>query len=386
MRFISADQIFSGKEFLPFNTVLVLDEKNTITDIITSDVIDKSKIEHHSRIICPGFVNTHCHLELSHLKGVIKPHTGIVDFGLNIIKHRNDMPAYSQLEYMDHADQEMRQQGIVAVGDISNTSLSLPVKQRSSIYYHTFVELIALNPDRANVVFDSGKAILAEFEAAGQSASLAPHAPYSASLELIQLISDHCHSLKKPTSIHNQESAPENEFFETATGDYLRLYKTLNIPVDYFKATRQSSLQSVLPAFNREVNTLLVHNTFARPTDVETAQNAHQNLYWCLCPNANLYIENKLPDIALLNSFNCNLTIGTDSLASNRGLSVIGEINTILRHLPDIPFECLLKAATYNGARFLGIGHEFGLIEKNKRPGLNLVEGLPGRYAVRKLA
>ncbi len=386
MRFISSTRIFSGKEFLANNTVLVLNEKGVITDITRADKTESSHIEHFEGIICPGFINTHCHLELSHLKGAVKQHTGIVDFGLNIIKHRNDLPADIQLEHMHKANKEMIAQGIVAVGDISNTAQSLAVKQSSSLYYHTFVELIALNPERAQMVFDAGKTILAEFETAGQSASLAPHAPYSASLELIQLISNHCYHIKKPTSIHNQESRAENEFFETAGGDYLRLYNTLNIPIDYFKPTYKSSLQTVLPAFKKEINTLLVHNTFTGQKDLEMAQQSKQHLYWCLCPNANLYIENTLPDISLLNSFNCTLTLGTDSLASNHQLSMIEEINTILSREPGISIECLLQAATYNGARFLGLENQFGLLEKNRKPGLNLMEGSAGNYTVRKLA
>lgn len=386
MRYLTATQVFSGKEFLNADAVIVLDDYHTILDILPAKEIENGNIEHFEGIVCPGFINTHCHLELSHLKGVIKEHTGIVDFGLNIIKHRNELSSEVQLEHMQQADREMTAQGVVAVGDISNTSQSLAVKRHSSIHYHTFVELIALNPGRAQMVFDAGKDILLEFTRTGQSASLAPHAPYSVSSELIQLISAHCYDTKKPTSIHNQESAAENEFFKYASGDYIRLYNTLTIPVDYFKATHKSSLQSVLPAFNGGVNTLLVHNTFSGKKDIETAQNTLENLYWCLCPNANLYIENTLPDIALLDSLNCKLTIGTDSLASNHQLSVIEEINTVLKHGAAIPIENLLKAATYNGAQFLGIESEYGLLAKHKKPGLNLLEGKSGNYKVKKLA
>lgn len=386
MRYLTATQVFSGKEFLNTDAVLVLDDHHTILDIVSAKDIESGNIERLEGIICPGFINTHCHLELSHLKGAIKERTGIVDFGLNIIQQRNDLPAEAQLEHMQQADKEMQSGGIVAVGDISNTTQSLAVKQHSSLHYHTFVELIALNPERAHMVFDAGKTTLAEYAKAGQAASLAPHAPYSVSAELIQLISTHCRASKKPTSIHNQESAAENEFFEKATGDYVRLYDTLHIPIGYFKPSHKSSLQSVLPAFNNEVNTLLVHNTFSSQQDIETAQNTNRNLYWCLCPNANLYIENTLPDIALLNAFNCKLTIGTDSLASNHQLSVIGEINTLLKHQGGIATESLLKAATYNGAQFLGIEHAFGLLEQHRKPGLNLVEGTAGNYKVKKLA
>lgn len=386
MRFISASQIFSGKEFLPTNTVLVVNDNGLIENITITENVEPSNIEHFEGIISPGFINTHCHLELSHLKNVIKQHTGIVDFGLGVMKHRNEFSVELQQEAMQLADKEMHLQGIVAVGDISNTSISIKTKIDSNLYYHTFVELIALNPERANLVFDTGKQLLSEYSTAQLSASLAPHAPYSASLELIKKITDDCQQLNKATSIHNQESKAENEFFNSKSGDYLRLYETIKVPIDYFKATEKSSLQTIISSLNKKVNTLLVHNTFTNKQDIEVAKNNHQQLYWCLCPNANLYIENTLPDINLLNSSNCSLTLGTDSLASNANLSIVDEINTILKHHANISIELLLNAATYNGAKFLGIENQFGLLKKNKKCGINLIEGQSGNYSVKKLA
>jgi cytosine/adenosine deaminase-related metal-dependent hydrolase len=386
MRYITADQIFSGKKFLSTSTVLVLDDRNMISDIIPLDRIEKNKIEHFKGVITPGFINTHCHLELSHLKNVIKQHTGIVDFGLSVMKHRQDLAIEIQIEAMENADKEMQEQGIVAVGDISNTINSLKVKQDSNLYYHTFIELIALNPERAEVVFNEGKKLLSDFTSVNLQASLAAHAPYSASLELIKKITDDCFEINQPTSIHNQESKAENEFFQTKSGDYLRLYEAINLPIHYFKATGNTSLQSISASLQKDIKTLLVHNTFSQKEDLELLQKIHTNLFWCLCPNANLYIENTLPNIALMQTYECSLTIGTDSLASNSKLSIIDEINTLQKHQPSILLETLLQAATHNGAKFLGIDHQFGLIEKNKTCGINLSEGNTGYYSVKKLA
>jgi cytosine/adenosine deaminase-related metal-dependent hydrolase len=386
MRYITADRIFSGKEFFATDTVLVMGKKNNIDDITSIDRVEKSNVQHLKGIITPGFINTHCHLELSHLKGIIKSHTGIVDFGLSVIKHRNDESPEAQLEAMLKADKEMQEQGIVAVGDISNTTASVEAKKQSGLYYHTFVELIGLNPERAEIVFDSGKIVLADFEKNNLSASLAPHASYSASPKLINQITDHCHSINKPTSIHNQESKAENDFFLSKTGDYLRLYETLNLSIDYFKATGKTSLQSISPALKNNIHTLLVHNTFIAKEDIEVVQKMHSNLYWCLCPNANLYIENTLPDISLLNAMGCALTLGTDSLASNSNLSIIDEINTILKYYPNTPLEILFQAATFNGAQFLGLENTFGLITKNRSCGINLMEGNPGKFSVKKIS
>lgn len=386
MRYLTAERIFSGTEYLPEDTVLAISQDGILKDIISHEDVESSTIEYFEGILCPGFINTHCHLELSHLKGAIKQHTGIVDFALSVMKHRNDQSSDAQVEAMRQADQEMLKQGIVAVGDISNTGASLEAKKQSSLLYHTFVELFALNPERAELVFDQGKQLMSDFKKVGLSVSLAPHAPYSASLELIERITSDCYLKKRPTSIHNQESAAENEFFVHKTGDYLRLYKIIQIPIDYFKPSGKSSLQTIAPALNPKTKTLLVHNTFTHQNDLEILKQQDHSLYWCLCPNANLYIENILPDISMLVAHNCTLTFGTDSLASNHQLSIIGEINTILKHQPEISLELLLRAATYNGAEFLGIDDRFGSLLKNRKCGINLIQGESGNYSVKKLA
>lgn len=384
MRFLSASDIFSGKEFFKTPTVIVLNDKGRIEDLLSTESLEANRIERYEGILTPGFINTHCHLELSHLKDKIARHTGIVDFGLAVIRHRNDVPEEEQLERMQQADRDMASEGIVAVGDISNTALSAKIKQGSSLYYHSFVELIALNPARAQPVFDTGKSVLESFRRAGLAASLAPHAPYSCSKELIRLITEHAHLHKLPTSIHNQESQAENDFFLHKTGDYLRLYDSLGLPLDHFTASGKSSLQTVLAAFQENVNTLLVHNTFTDRNDLYEAKKTLNASYWCLCPNANLYIEETLPDVSLLISENCKLTLGTDSLASNSGLSIWQEAATLQKHFPQIAREVFLKAATWNGAQCLGIEENYGSLEKGKTPGINVID--PAKGFVKPLA
>jgi cytosine/adenosine deaminase-related metal-dependent hydrolase len=96
-------------------------------------------------------------------------------------------------------------------------------------------------------------------------------------------------------------------------------------------------------------------------------------LFWCFCVNANLYIENKTPNVNLFTSNNCAITLGTDSYASNWSLSIFDEIKTLYKHFPQIEWNDLLTYATLNGAKFLGIENKFGSIEKGKTPGLNLI-------------
>lgn len=358
LRFLSAKQIFNQTKFLEQDAVLVV-EFDKVKEITTKNDVSIDKIEFIDGIITPGFVNTHCHTELSHLKGKINTHTGLIEFAKNIVNKRNDLSLNEIETHIQAADELMFKNGIVAVGDICNTNHSLPVKKNSKIYYHNFIELIGLNPKHAEHNFNEGLKLYNLFLSNGQKATLAPHAPYSTSLQLIKLIEKQ--NALNISTIHNQESIEETYFFEGEKSKVNDLYDYLNIPITFFSPPKTSSLKNYLPYFNAKKN-ILVHNTFTEITDVEFTNDF---VFWCFCPNANLYIENCLPNYKLFQNKINSICIGTDSLASNFSLDICSEINTILNHSTVFTLEQLLQAATYNGAVALQIDDNFGSIKGN---------------------
>jgi cytosine/adenosine deaminase-related metal-dependent hydrolase len=100
------------------------------------------------------------------------------------------------------------------------------------------------------------------------------------------------------------------------------------------------------------------------------------NAFWCLCPNANQYIEQTMPPVELLRSENANIVVGTDSYASNWSLNVLDELKTIQQNQPQIPLAEMLGWATINGARALQMDKHLGSFEKGKKPGLVLIKGI----------
>lgn len=368
MRFLKADKLFDGTRFLPSGSVLAVHHNGSIEGVVNENELDKGQIEVLEGILTPGFVNAHCHLELSHLKNKIEPHKGLVDFALGVIKTRHSVTETEQLEAMLEADKAMLEAGIVLVGDISNTALSSEIKANSPIFYHTFVELIGLNPTRAEQLLADGEKIVAAFHHKHLSASLSPHAPYSTSLELIKRIGAHNALLQAPASIHNQEAEPENTFLQGKHGDFNRLYQTLGISIDWFHPKAASSFQYYKAALHPNVEQILVHNTFMGAHDIQMTEGL--NIHICFCPNANLYIEGKLPCFEMFNKD--TFCIGTDSLASNHQLDVLEELNIVSQatHFPD---ECYLRAITSNGAKALKQDAHFGSFSNQKRPGVNLI-------------
>ncbi|WEK19724.1 MAG: amidohydrolase family protein [Candidatus Pedobacter colombiensis] len=355
------------------NGVLSIDSIGTIKGIYTPEEAEERQlndIEYHDGLLVPGFVNTHCHIELSNLKGLIPKHTGLPDFVKSVIKLRTS-DEYELNLAMLKADVEMYENGIVAVGDICNQLISKIMKVNTPVYYHTFLEIMGFNPDLAKEAMKRAKQF--KDELSPLPVSIVPHAPYSVSPELFHELNAYAEYQDGPVTIHNQETADENAFFEQKTGGFLELFKFLGQDISFFKPSGKTSLQTYLPLLSPDLKTLLVHNTYTSAADVAYATGIHPNLYWCLCPHANLYIENMLPDVNMMRAAGLRITLGTDSLASNDGLSILAEMN-LLQERFDVPTEELLKWGTLNGAEFLEIDRRFGSFELGKQPGINLIE------------
>jgi aminodeoxyfutalosine deaminase len=184
-------------------------------------------------------------------------------------------------------------------------------------------------------------------------------------------------------TIHNQETVAENELFQNKQGDFIRMFEKMNINIVAFNPSGKTSLQTCLPQLQNYQSLILVHNVCTTKEDIQfekchtsEARNQKSGIHYCLCPNANLYITNTLPDVNLLIQQQCNLVLGTDSLASNHQLSILEEMKTLQQNFPGISLLTMLQWATINGAKALQMEKELGSFEKGKKPGVVLIEGL----------
>ena len=142
MRYLSADIIYPLNRAPIIEGVLVIDS-GVIVDLLESrEGIEN--LELFEGFLCPGFVNTHCHLELSHMLDKLPKQSGFPHFISQIPKQREESSVIIQ-EAIALADKQMQDNGIVAVGDVSNTTDTFALKSLSPIYYHTFIELFAIN-------------------------------------------------------------------------------------------------------------------------------------------------------------------------------------------------------------------------------------------------
>lgn len=370
-----ATQLFTGSEMLGADAVLVTDEAGRVIEILKESEAGPD-IRRFNGLISPGFINCHCHLELSHMRGLIPEKTGLVDFIYTVVTQRN-FPEAEMLAAIAGAEDEMLANGIVAVGDICNNASTIPQKTANRLAYYNFVEVSGWIPAVAQIRLEQSIGILKKFGEMGfaeQKTTLVPHAPYSVSNPLweglMPFFTNHT------VTIHNQETGFEDSLFETGEGDFNRMYALLNMDTSFYQPVGKSSLQTVFPKLQTAGRQLLVHNTFTREEDIQMVNGGSANASWCICINANQYIEQAVPPIDLLRKNHCRIVTGTDSLASNHSLSIMDELKTIRKYYPGIPLAELLGWATLNGAEALQMQDALGSFEKGKKPGILLLSNL----------
>ena len=374
MKRLAAQYIFTNTGSPLIRAVLSTEDDGTIISIEDNagDLYEKHSTEFYNGIIIPGFINCHCHLELSHMKGFASEGLGLGGFIEQIRTTRDDKKESISFSAYT-ADKNMFKEGIVLCADVCNTTDSFKIKKESRISYFNLLEVFGLDPDKAGKRFDE---ILSVARISGEMDlpfSLVPHSAYSTSLTLLRLLRNESLN-NKITSIHFMETEGEETFLKNHTGSLMSSYQNSGLIPSRLE-TAKSHTDLVMNEVTKSGNLILVHNTFADRNTIRLVM-ARGNLFWCLCPNSNLYIENRIPPLNLLIEEGCEIVIGTDSLASNSNLSILEELKTLQFNFPDTPVEDLLYWGTMNGAKALKEEKRFGSIERGKKPGLLLLENV----------
>ena len=319
-------------------------------------------------LLIPGWVNAHCHLELSHLAGRVAGGEGMAGFARRLVPLRTRFTWAEQASACAAAAAQLWTTGTAAVGDIANGDVSFAVKAGSPLAIHTFVEVFGLaataRPE-AQARVRQGAALAAQ---APPPASLTPHAPYSCPPALLEGL-----YLRRPErlSIHLLESRDEVAYLQQGAGPMQALFEAeWGLPP--LRPHAPDPLAHVAHHLPRGTPTLLVHLTeltAAHRARLEAMRAAGHELYEVLCPRSNAYLHGRLPDFGLFDSRSEWLCLGTDSLASCATLDLLDELKALTAAWPAADPAGLLQAATRNGARALGLPH-LGALRPGARPRL----------------
>lgn len=365
MRRIAAHYLISRGEVM-LRPVVTCDHEGCITSIEQWDRLDSlSSTEFYAGALTAGFVNAHCHLELSYLRGAIERGTGFGGFARAIGMVRGNYTMQERRQALASASARMWSEGVEAVADIVNDDSSFEHKRQSPIRYHNFAELFGLNTPVGAM-----NHLLAE-----PDTLLTPHSTYS--LQSAAFVSA---AQSERLSIHFMESPDEQDLYHGA-GSLAAWYARMGWECDFLHYGSPAARLVGQVAGDKKV--MLIHCCCLTDADMECIENHFSTPpTFVLCPQSNDYISGLRPPVELLLRHGAQVAIGTDSLASNGNLSIVEE----LKLLPEVPLAKSIEWATMGGAEALGLSDEIGSLEVGKRPGIVLIEGVEEHDGVLQLS
>lgn len=350
------------------------DADGTVLEVGVCD----SDEEVQAGVIVPGFVNAHCHVELSHLHGKFVKGTGMAGFIDQINALRDwagrDVKVGLTRKWMD----KMWEDGVSAMADISNDDSSFDVKKSHPMYTRTFLEVFGSEPEMCEGVMKEVAGLEEIARNAGLDAAPTPHSCYTMSPQLLSASA--AAGLDSGfLSYHSQESQEEEDLVMRGEGAMYENRKRSGMSTP--PVTGESSLKYFIDRLADvrkapyEENILLVHNVCLQQSDIDAVRKVMKNVYFAICPLSNIFIHNVLPPIALMRENGLDIVLGTDSLSSNDDLDMVKELVCLHENFPEVPMSELLSWACLNGARFLKKDDELGSLTPGKRPGIVLVTG-----------
>ena len=378
MRRIAAKYLYTLASTEPIvNGFVEVDDDGTVVRTgVSPDSAAES--EYYEGAVAPGFVNAHCHVELSYMKGLFRKGTGMAGFIDQINELRDTKSLDEKVRDLTREMDSLWEQGVVGMADISNCDDSFAVKARHPLYTRTFLEVFGTEPEDCEAVMDGVRKLKAKADAAGIDAAPTPHACYTMSPDLVTAVS--VEGLRSGfLSFHSEETEEEEEMLKYGSGKMWenRVKAGMSVPPVTGKSSLLYFIDRLLEGHPApfEEHILLVHECCMDQEGIDAVKAVMNHPFVAVCPLSNLFIHNTLPPIDLMRRNGLKICVGTDSLSSNDDLRIVDELYCLQRNFPEVPLGELLAWASRNGAEFLA-RPDFGTLELGKRPGLVLIDNL----------
>lgn len=368
---ITASTVYVGEGFEPVSNGYVEYDDSDGTIVCVGQCPEGEHVDDGALV--PGFVNAHCHVELSHLHRKFVKGTGMAGFidQINALRDWAGRDRKQELvkEWMDL----MWKRGVSAMADISNDDSSFDIKAVHPLYTRTFLEVFGSEPEMCDRVMKEVTELNATADVAGIDAAPTPHSCYTMSPQLLSA-SAAAGLAKGWLSYHSQESLEEEDLIRYGSGAMYENRKRSGMSTP--PVTGGSSLEYFVGRLAEaapapyDAHILLVHNVCLSQNDIDAARKVMNNVWWAICPLSNIFIHNALPPVPLMRANGLDIVIGTDSLSSNDDLDMVKEMLCIHENFPEVPMSEILSWACINGARFLSKDDLLGSISSGKRPGI----------------
>jgi cytosine/adenosine deaminase-related metal-dependent hydrolase len=308
------------------------------------------------RILLPGLVNAHCHLDYSMFRRVIDRPKNFTAWVQRLNALKRSLTTTDYLQAIELGARELLLHGTTTVVNIESFPELLCEISQASLRTWWCHEMIDLRHRETTPDVVAGA--LWYFEPARSPAAggrmLSPHAPFTASPDLYKATARAARACGLGVTTHVAESRDEWEMFHDRSGPLYELLRDLGRPTDDCGDVTPFMALWRLGCVDR--SWLLAHMNELAQEDIATLAAAPPRLRPSVvhCPGSHAYFSHAPFPLAALRQAGVNVCLGTDSLASTDSLSMFEEMRRVARAFPDLSTQAIVAMATRAGADALG--------------------------------
>jgi cytosine/adenosine deaminase-related metal-dependent hydrolase len=345
----------------PIENGAVVVEGDRIVDVGTFAEIkarnSNEVVDLGEQTLLPGLINAHCHLDYSCLRRMIPPQESFTDWIRAINAAKAKLAPGDYLKSVAAGFAEAQKFGTTSIVNYEAFP-ELVGRMPAPIRTWWLAELIDVrNPHLPEQIVDLAMLSISPMENQG----LAPHAPFTASLDLYRLCQETGRRHDLPLSTHLAESREEMLMFRDATGP---LYDFMEkIGRDMRDCGQGTPLEYLMRHAALDERWLIVHLNELAESDFDLLARATTKFHVVHCPRSHSYFEHSPFPFQSLDALGFNICLGTDSLASNDDLSLFAEMRELRLNEPTLAPERILEMVTVNPARALGRQSALGRIK-----------------------
>lgn len=309
-------------------------------------------VELGERLVTPGLVNAHAHLELGALRGRTARGDSFAAWIASVLRERAGAPPDSFSRAWELGAARALATGTTLVGDVDSTGAAFEARgPRPRVRAYREV-LDAFDPRRTPAAV--ARLAARPSRRARTSDAVSPHAPHTVSDALLDAVARRARGAPTWIGVHWAETAEEGEWLERGTGPLAALLG---------RSPREAGLARLARRGLLGPRTALYHGNHARGQELAAIARAGATLVHC--PGTHAFFARARVDVGAWARAGVRVALGTDSLASNDDLDLALELARLRRAAPELAPELAWDFATRSGARALGFEGRAGEL----RPG-----------------